>query len=146
MADSGEHFVALFEQDHARIAALVDDVEALCSKQSYFSAAKVFGELRWLLEHHLAREDEALAKLRGALPPELCAQISASHRQLEQALELNSQAISRNEQTGLRRTMTELTALITAHERHELEVLLPALRRLTPEAQLEQQVRRLIER
>jgi hypothetical protein len=139
----------LFEKDHARVMGMLSDVDTLCRKHSFFSAAKVFGQFRWLLEHHLAQEDKALESLRGAgaLPAPLLQRISASHVKIKQAVERTWAALSHNAEPEFARAMADLIAVVTAHERQEREELVPALRRQTTDTgQLEQTLRHLIER
>lgn len=122
---------ALFERDHTRLLALLDDVAALCARGSYVPAAKVFGEFRRIQERHLARETEALQKLvdAGGCPASVAASLREEHTRLTAAIDAAWAEISGGDHRGFEAGLGRLTKEIAEHELREKSQLLTLIRR-----------------
>jgi hypothetical protein len=124
--------IAALQEDHARLARLLDDVEKLCRRRAFLSAARLFVQYRSLQEHHLLREEEALDGLQASagLTAIVVDHIAADHREIRSAIERVAAAIGASEWSRVEREMPQLLDRVRAHEEHEEEELLPVLRRL----------------
>jgi hypothetical protein len=140
---------ALFSRDHDRMRTTLSDVEYLCRKQSFPTAAKRFGELRLIIEQHLTAEERALDTLdrEGHLPHGLAERIGEAHQALREKLRSAWDSLTQHDGQASVRAIHELTAALAAHERGEREELLPALTASFPDPlQLDRAVSQLIQR
>jgi Hemerythrin HHE cation binding domain len=129
--DTGDlpHLRGLLDRDHARLLALLADVQFLCGQRSFRSAARVFAEFRRLEELHLAREEALVSRLtaRQLIPGTLVTRVTDEHAALRALIERTWQAVSHDDEAQFQSSMTELSEAVDAHERGEKEHLLPAL-------------------
>lgn len=132
--ESGDfpHLCAILDRDHARLLELLADVQFLCSRRSFLSAAKVFAEFRLLFEQHLKREEGLVTRLlpEGALDPPLAHALLGEHRALRELVEKTWEAVSRHDALFFETAMARLSEAVDAHERGEKQHLLPALQKV----------------
>lgn len=132
-ADSGDfpHLCAILDRDHARLLELLADVQFLCSRRSFLSAAKVFAEFRMLFEQHLGREERLVARLlpSNALERALAQELLDEHGALRALVEQTWETVSRHDEAAFEQAMARLSEAVDAHERGEKKHLLPALQK-----------------
>jgi hypothetical protein len=123
-----KQLAALFDRDHLRLVAILDDAAVLCRAGSYGSGAKVFGEFRHIIERHMAAEERALDTLtrEGHCPPRLALEVAEAHEQLGSLIEETWGAMQ-HDGAAFDTALDSLKRSVAAHERVEQEQLLPAL-------------------
>lgn len=118
----------LIEEDHARLLRLLDDAQTLAQDGSRFSAAKVFGGFRRLIEHHMDEEERALSELhtRGTCRVDLIISVVDEHDELRVPLDAAWRSID-EPRDELVRAFEALSAMLAVHERREQTEVLPLL-------------------
>ena len=147
--DPKRSLAALFDRDHARALVLLADVQYLCGRGSYLSAAKVFAEFRMQQEQHLLREQELLQKMADQpdFPRVLAERAVTEHAALSEQMNATWDAMSRADGETFKQEVQRLSEAIIAHEEAEKRELLPALEAaLHDQSALEREIHHLLDR
>ena len=119
-----ERFEGFCDGEHGVLETILEDVEFLALRGSYFQAANRFGELRRQLEHHIQHEEQILLTLADA-PEGAIAKMLGDHRCLETLMHAVAAAISRWDRAQFVEDVKYLRATLTAHHREEVARLQP---------------------
>lgn len=116
-------------EDHERLEVMLDDAACLASHGSFYTAAKRFEDFQIRQEQHMDIEENivfALLETVSANSPAI-AEVKAEHEALRQAMERAAGAIAATDRERFEKIHGELAATLTAHTRHEDELLADAL-------------------
>ncbi len=120
-----DKLAGLFEHDHDRLIKLLGDVDVLGTRDSFRSAAKVFGEFRHYVEEHIHEEDHAIARLLrdGECSTRLAWRTVTEHAMLKDLIEQTWKAIGRTDALGVSEPVLNLARFLANHEVSERQAL-----------------------
>ncbi len=116
------------EIEHRRLEGALAEVVQLAQRGNSLGAANVFGEFRRALACHLDQEETFTLpefRRRTGDPYGMVPIIQAQHRELEQALDRVSAAISAADDARFCAALLELDARLSAHQAAEELLLSP---------------------
>src|SRR5215510_10979862 len=116
-------------EDHEKLEGMLDDAACLVAHRSFYTAGKRFEDFQIRTEQHMAVEENIVFPLLETVSPNspAIAEVKGEHEIIRQAMETAAGAIAGTDRERFGRIHGELAAALTAHTRHEDELVTSAL-------------------